>query len=294
MIPAVAAGKCAPTVAELRRRAEEELSRAGVPSPRADAAALVAYACGWEAESIAKRLGDAAPAEAAETLARCIRRRAGREPLQLITASAPFLDLRLTVAPGVFIPRPETEGLALRADSLLGSKRDAVIVDLFAGAGPLAIYLAKRRPDARVVAVEADDVAAALLEANAAAQGVSVDVLLEDVSDGALASRLPRADLIVANPPYIKAAEIPALPPEVRDFEPPTALDGGPDGLAYYPAVADVAARRLKAGGAVAVEIGEDMAERVTRILARVGEVRVGRDLAARDRYVWALKPGGD
>jgi len=291
---AVATGKYRPTVAELRRRVEEELSRAGITSPRADAAELVAYACGWEVESIAKRARDAVPPRAAAGLAACVRRRSGREPLQLITASAPFLDLRLAVAPEVFIPRPETEGLALKADGLLGSKRNAVIVDLFAGAGPLAIYLATRRPDARVVAVEVDGAAAALLEANAAALGVRLDVLRADVRDGALASHLPRADLIVANPPYIRKGDIAALPPEVRDFEPRAALDGGPDGLAYYPTVADLATGLLKAGGAVAVEIGEDMAERVTAIFARVGDVQTGRDLAGRDRYVWATTPGGD
>jgi release factor glutamine methyltransferase len=291
---AVATGRYAPTVAALRRRAEEYLSREGVPSPRADAAELVAYACGWEVEDIAKRLRDPAPPRGMALLESCVRRRAAREPLQLITSTAPFLDLRLAVAPGVFVPRPETEGLALWAERLLGSKRDAVVVDLFAGVGPLAIYLAARFRSARVVAVEVDDGAAALLEANAAAHGVRVDVRRGDVRDGSLASRLPRADLVVANPPYIRTADIAALPPEVRDYEPRAALDGGPEGLAHYPAVAELAARLLRAGGSVAVEIGEDMAERVTRIFAAVGEVGVGRDLAGRDRYVWATKRGSD
>jgi release factor glutamine methyltransferase len=291
---AVATGKCAPTVAELRRRAEEELSRAGVPSPRADAAELVAHVCGWEVESIAKRVRDAVPTGAVGALEACVRRRAGREPLQLITASAPFLDLRLDVLPGVFIPRPETEGLALLAEKLLGPKRGATVVDLFAGVGPLAIYMAARRPAARVMAVEADGGAAALLEGNAAAQGVRVDVLRANVCDGSLPSALPRADLIVANPPYIRTDDIAALPPEVREYEPRAALDGGPDGLAYYPVVADLATRLLKAGGSVAVEIGEDMAERVMALFAPIGEAHVGRDLAGRDRYVWATKAGGD
>ena len=290
---AIATGRYAPTVAALRHRAEEELARAGVPSPRADAAELVAYACGWEAESIAKRVRDPVPPRAAAELATSVGRRARREPLQLITLSAPFMSFKLAIAPGVFIPRPETEGLALRAEGLLREKRDPVIVDLFAGAGPLAIYLAANRPGARVVAVEADETAAALLEANAAAQEVRVDVLCADVRDGSLATRLPRADLIVANPPYIRTADIAALPPEVGDHEPHAALDGGADGLAYYPTVADLASRLLKAGGAVAVEIGEDMAERVMEILAPVGEVRVGQDLAGRDRYVWATAPEG-
>ena len=291
---AVATGKRAPTVAELRRRAEGELSGAGIPSPRADAAELIAHVCGWGVETIAKHVGDAVRPREAAALAACVRRRAGREPLQLITASAPFLDLRLGVLPGVFIPRPETEGLALLTENLLGPKEDAVIIDLFAGVGPLAIYMAARRPNARVVAVEADGGAAALLEVNAGAQRVRVDVLGADVRDGSLSSRLPRADLIVANPPYIRTDDIAALAPEVRDYEPRAALDGGPDGLAYYPVVADLATRLLKVGGSVAVEIGEDMAERVMALFAPIGEVHVGRDLAGRDRYVWATTAGGD
>jgi len=294
VIPAVAIRPAVPTVAALRRRAEEDLSRAGVPSPRADAAALMAYACGWDAADIAKHVRDVVPVGEAETLARCVRRRAGREPLQLITASAPFLDLRLSVAPGVFIPRPETEGLALRADGLPGTNANPVVIDLFAGVGPLAVYLATRRPEGRVIAVEADRSAAALLVDNAAAHGARVDVICGDVRDDGLMSRLPPADLIIANPPYIRTAEIPALPPEVRDYEPPAALDGGPDGLAYYPLVADLAARLLKAAGAVAAEIGEGMAREVRETFARVGDAHVARDLAGRERYVWALKPGGD
>lgn len=290
---AVATGKSAPTVAEARRRVEEELSRAGVPSPRADAAELVAYACGWEVESFAKRVRDEVSPRAVAALAACVRRRKAREPLQLITASAPFLGLSLAVAPWTFIPRPETEGLALRGVDLLGKKRAPVIVDLFAGVGPLAIYLAACYPGARVVAVEADEAAAALLETNAATRRVRVEVLRGEALDGSFASRLPRADLIVANPPYIRTADIAALPPEVRDHEPYAALDGGAEGLSYYPVVADLAVRLLKAGGSVAVEIGEDMAGRVTAAFARIGEVRVGRDLAGRDRYVWATAPEG-
>jgi release factor glutamine methyltransferase len=178
----------------------------------------------------------------------------------------------------------------LRAEGLLGAKRRAVILDLFAGVGPLAVYLARRYPDARVVAVEIDDAAAAVLESNAAAYGVKIEIVLGDVRDSETAARLPRADLVVANPPYIDTAALGALPPEVRDFEPRAALDGGRGGVAYYPLLADVASRRLKAGGAVAAEIGEDMAPQVAEVFKAVGEVGVGRDLAGRDRYVWAVK----
>lgn len=276
------------TVGELRRRAEERLARAGVPSPRADAAALVAGACGWRREDLAKHAREVVGPAAAGRLAAFAARRCKREPLQLIIGSAPFLGFDVAVAAGVFIPRPETEGLALAAEKLVAGKRAPVIVDLCAGSGPLAVYLAARRPDARVVAVEVDAKAAALIEANASAHRCSVEVIVGDVMDEGVVSRLPRADLIVANPPYIETATIPALPPEVRDWEAKRAVDGGADGLAFYPRLAALAVRLLRAAGAVAVEIGENQAEAVARIFAHVGDVEVGRDLAGRERYLWA------
>lgn len=280
-------------VGELRRRAEEKLARAGVPSPPADAAALVARACGWKREDLGKHARDVVGPAAAGRLAAFTARRCKREPLQLIVGSAPFLGFDVVVAPGVFIPRPETEGLALAAENLVAGNREPVIVDLCAGSGPLAVYLAARRPDARVVAVEVDAKAASLTEANASAHGCAVEVIVGDVMDEGVVSRLPRADLIVANPPYIETATIPALPPEVRDWEAKRALDGGADGLAFYSRLAALAGRLLSAAGAVAVEIGESQAEAVAEIFARVGDVEVGRDLTGRERYLWARRTGG-
>ncbi|NIT36504.1 MAG: peptide chain release factor N(5)-glutamine methyltransferase [candidate division Zixibacteria bacterium] len=281
------------TVGELRRWTEERLARAEVPSPPADAAALVARACGWRREDLAKRTRDVVGYAAVRRLAGLTARRCKREPLQLIVGSAPFLGFIVAVGPGVFIPRPETEGLALAAEMLVAGMREPVILDLFAGSGPLAIYLAARRPDARVVAVEVDATAAALIDANASAHRRSVEVIIGDVMDEGVVSRLPRADLIVANPPYIETAAIPALPPEVRDWEAKRALDGGADGLTFYPRIAALAVRLLSAAGAVAVEIGENQAGAVAEIFGRVGDVEVGRDLAGRERYLWARRTGG-
>lgn len=281
------------TVGRLREWAEAELARAGAPSPRSEAVALTSHVCGWDAREFAQHVRDAAPTGAFERLAAIAGRRAEGEPLQLITGSAPFLELSLAVAPGVFIPRPETEGLALWAEESVAAEDAAVIVDLFAGVGPLAVRLARRRPDARVVAVELDEKAASLLRNNAAAYGVLLDVVIGDVSDEGIASRLPTADLVVANPPYVETAVIPTLPAEVRDWEPRAALDGGEDGLSFYPVIADLAAKILRAGGFALVEIGETQGESVSDIFAAVGDAEVGHDLAGRDRYVRARKASG-
>jgi release factor glutamine methyltransferase len=208
----------------------------------------------------------------------------------LIIGTAPFLDLELEVEVGVFIPRPETEGLAVIAEGLIENVPAPVIIDLCAGAGPLTVYLARKRPDARVYAVEADATAAALVRKNAARYDADVGVVTGDVLETALQRRFPSADLIVANPPYIKSSDIPALPPEVRDWDPRLALDGGGDGLAYYPVLADWASSGLKRGGVIAVEIGEDLAEDVRETFDGVGEAVVEKDLAGRNRYLWARK----
>ncbi len=279
--------------AGLRDWAEAELARAGVPSPRADAAALTAHAYGWDVSEFAKHVRDVGSAEVFERLCVSTGRRGDREPLQLITGTAPFLELNLAVAPGTFIPRPETEGLALWAEESIIDLNSPVIVDLCGGVGPLAVYLARRRPDARVVAVEVDEGAASLLRANAAAYGARVSVVVGDVRDDRVASRLPPADLVVANPPYVETAVIPQLPSEVRDWEPRAALDGGVDGLVFYRVIAAVAAKALKGSGFVAVEIGESNGEAVSDILRAVGDVEIKRDLAGRDRYVRAQKAGG-
>jgi release factor glutamine methyltransferase len=277
----------------LREWAEAELALAGVPSPGADAAALTAYAYGWDVCEFAKHVRDVAPAGVFERLADLTRRRGDGEPLQLIIGTAPFVGLSLAVAPGVFIPRPETEGLALWAEESIADADAPVIVDLFAGVGPLAVYLARRRPDARVVAVEVDESAASLLRDNASAYDVRVDVIVGDIRDEGIASRLPAADLVVANPPYVETAVIPTLPVEVRDWEPRAALDGGVDGLAFYSVIAELAETALCAGGAVVAEVGETLADAVSDVFSRIGGVEVGRDLAGRDRYVRARKANG-
>ena len=104
------------------------------------------------------------------------------------------------------------------------------------------------------------------------------------------ASRLPAADLVVANPPYVETAVIPTLPAEVRDWEPRAALDGGDDGLSFYPIIADLAAKILRDGGFALVEIGETLGDSVSDIFAAIGDVEVGHDLAGRDRCVRARK----
>jgi len=272
-------------VNESVREGSDRLAAAGVVSAAADAAALWAAASGTKKPSCLTRDEVVSPEVAARYEA-MLARRATREPLQLICGAAPFHDLELAVAPGVFIPRPETEGLAEHALRLIAGTPAPRVVELFAGVGPVAVLLAKRRPDAVVTAVERDPVAAALIRRNAATYGVAVNVVVGNVRDGAGGP----FDLVVANPPYIPSSVWPDLPPEVRDWEPRAALDGGDDGLAWYRVLAALIATFITATGVFVFEVGETQAAAVTAMFANTAVLSVYPDLTGRDRYLIGRK----
>jgi release factor glutamine methyltransferase len=220
-----------------------------------------------------------------------VARRAAGEPLQYVIGWAPFGRLRLRVGPGVFVPRPETEGLADRAAAHLraaGAAGERVAVDLCTGSGAIACFLAAEVPGARVVATELDPGALAWARVNSAAHGVQ---LLAGDLDAPLPEELAgRVDMLCANVPYVPTRAIATMPRDVRDHEPRLALDGGPDGLDVLRRVAGRAGRWLAPGGFLLCEIGDDQGEAAARLLAAAGlaEVAVLPDLAGRDRIVEA------
>jgi release factor glutamine methyltransferase len=221
-----------------------------------------------------------------------VARRAAGEPLQYVIGWAPFGRLRLAVGPGVFVPRPETEGLADRAATFLRSRPEPrIAVDVCAGSGAIACFLAAEVPGARVLATELDPGALAWARDNAGRFGV--EVLTGDL-DGPLPAELAgRVDVLCANVPYVPTGAIVTLPTDVRDHEPRLALDGGPDGLDVLRRLAPRAGRWLASGGAFLCEIGEDQAEAATALLAAAGltDVAVHPDLAGRDRVLEGTRP---
>jgi release factor glutamine methyltransferase len=222
-----------------------------------------------------------------------VARRAAGEPLQYVIGWAPFGPLRLRVGPGVFVPRPETEGLADRAAAHLraaGAGGERVAVDLCTGSGAIACFLAAEVPGARVVATELDPGALAWARVNTAAHGVQ---LLAGDLDAPLPEELAgQVDVLCANVPYVPTPAIATMPRDVRDHEPRLALDGGPDGLDVLRRVAGRAGRWLAPGGFLLCEVGDDQGEAAARLLAAAGlaEVAVLPDLAGRDRIVEARK----
>lgn len=269
------------------------LGAAQVPSPSADARALIARAAGTERPLV---LLDHLPADFDSRLEELVRRREAREPLQLIEGYAAFRRLRITVRPGVFIPRPETE---LVVDLLQQHHRGplARIADLCTGSGALAAALLDEMPEVTVLAVEIDEAAVELARLNTAPWHDRVEVRLADVADPDALAEVPLLDAVVSNPPYVPADAVPQEL-EVLRHDPPRALyGGGEDGLDLPRAVIGHARRRLRPGGLLIMEHA-DVQGRATRELAQqtggFEDVTTCPDLTGRDRFLLARRSGDE
>lgn len=278
--------------------AERRLRAAGVPSPAFDARLLLRHATGWTAADLAAFGGGTLPEEAERAFERgrsrfeaLIRDRAARRPLQHLVGRVSFFGLDLAVGPEALIPRPETEILVEAAFRWAEARSPGplVIADVGCGSGAIALALASRIATARVLALDCSTSALELTVRNAAATGLASRV--HPVRADLLRPVGPRSlDLVTANLPYIPSAEISTLEPEVRDHEPRLALDGGPDGLALLRRLAPMAARTLRSGGRLFVEIGADQEPAVRAALTAAGfaPVETHLDLAGIPRVLSA------
>jgi release factor glutamine methyltransferase len=271
--------------AELLRRAKDALA----PSPDAewDARALLADALNAEPSALARRLSQEVPDARAEEFFAAVRRRAAGEPLQYVLGRAWFMGLPFQVDARVLIPRQDTELLcetALREAKAAGA---AEALDLCTGSGAVAVALA-RLGGLSVTATDLSPEALDLARENARQNGVAVAFY-----EGDLFSALPaglRFPLITCNPPYLTAADMRALQPEVRR-EPALALFGGEDGLAFYRRLAKEAPSRLLPGGTLLLEIGSTQGAAVCALFSGWSPA-VLRDLNGLDRVVLARAPG--
>ncbi|MFC4377661.1 peptide chain release factor N(5)-glutamine methyltransferase [Nocardia halotolerans] len=279
--------------------AATRLAEAGVGSPMTDAEHLAAHVLGVERMRLA--LVPMVDDDVAARFEQLIEQRAARVPLQHLTGTASMGEIDLSVGPGVFVPRPETELLFAWALGFLethGHAHAPIVVDLCTGSGALALAIAYARPDALVHAVELDRDALRWARRNADARIAAGDTPITlhhgDVTDPFVVSDLTaRADLVVANPPYIPAAA--TLDPEVADHDPHRALFGGADGLDVIRAMVPTVARLLRPGGATAIEHDDTNGAGVAALLRRQGDftdIEQHQDLAGRPRFVVATKAG--
>lgn len=264
---------------EVAGAAAKRLEAAGLEDARFEAEVLAREAAGIS--RAAYFAGAVLSGEAQERLEGWLARRAAREPLAYITGWREFYGRRFAVGRGVLIPRPETELLVDVALAELGSDPAAVVLEVGTGTGAVAVTIGAERPGSCVVATEISVEALRFARINAAAHAPRVQLVR-----GHLAQCVTRADVVVANLPYIPTGEIDALEPEVSAWEPRVALDGGPDGLALIRALIADCAERLRPR-LLALEVGFGQAAAVAATGEALGaEASTMQDLAGIDRVV--------
>lgn len=273
--------------ADAVRFAIPRLRAAGVEDAARDARLLLGHALGIAPNRLTLHMADLLPPEAAARFEAAIAARAARQPVSQITGQRLFWGRPFRVTRDVLDPRPETETLIAAALAAPFAR----VLDLGTGSGCILLTLLAERPGASGVGVDLSDAALGVARANAAALGVNDRADLR-ASDW-FAQVAGRFDLIVANPPYIAAAEMPGLAPEVRDWEPHLALSPGGDGLDAYRAIAAGVGAHLAPGGRLLVEIGPTQGAAVSALFHTAGlqGVAVHPDLDGRDRVVAARAP---
>jgi release factor glutamine methyltransferase len=282
----IAAATRVPTVRQALDAAVARFVVAGVPEPRADAEVLLAHVLGSDRAALVVRARELLDPDAAARFETCVRRRTTREPAAYITGVREFWSLPIAVDRRVLVPRPETETLVETALRLAPDARR--VLDVGTGSGAIAVALARELPRARVVACDLMAPALAVAGANRARLAPAVALVRGDL---ARAFRSAAFDLVVANPPYCPAGKV--VQAEVRDWEPPSALYAGPDGLDVVTVVVDETPRVLGAGGWLVMEIATGQACAVVDRIETSGiwdRWEVARDLAGIERVVAARR----
>jgi release factor glutamine methyltransferase len=295
------------TVLEAIQKSAEFLSRKDVESPRLQSELMLAHLLKMPRLKLYLNFERVLTTAESDALREFIKRRSRREPLQHITGSTSFCGFEIAVNRHVLVPRPETELLAELGWQLLAERRAPsrlvkadvseqagpeagvpTALDFCTGSGCIAIALAAKSPDAKIVAIDISADALVLAKENVTRNNVagrieflqgdgfaalkdgrggrSREPVLADGHHGSPGVSPHQFDLIVSNPPYIPSAEIVTLEPEVRDFDPRVALDGGADGLEFYRLIASQSNVFLKSDGKIMVEFGDGQAGAIRKI----------------------------
>jgi release factor glutamine methyltransferase len=269
------------TVASALARAAERLEAAGCESPRVDVELLLAHVLGTTRSGLnADGRRELTEAEA-RSFEAFVARRELREPVAYVLGEWGFRRLTLKVDRRVLVPRPETETVVERCLALLEGREAQRVLDVGTGSGAVALAIADEHPGARVTAIDVSDDALDVARENAARTGLEVEFLHRNLFEG-----LPAGpwELVVSNPPYVRAGDIESLQEEVRAWEPRVALLG--EGATE--AIASGARDVLVSGGALVLETAYGEAARVAQLLRDLGygNVRITADLAGRERVV--------
>jgi release factor glutamine methyltransferase len=257
------------TIAAARRRFADALRRSGFETPDLDARVLIGHALGLDHAGLIRDAGRALRADEAEAIAAFAVRRLEREPVARIVGMKEFWSLPLSVDAATLVPRPESETVvetALAAIDAGGGRSQSLrLLDIGTGSGALLLALLAELPNALGVGTDVNVGALAVARHNADRLGLAQRARF--VACDIAAALAGPFDLIVSNPPYVASAAIATLAPGVRDYEPHVALDGGPDGLDAYRAIAAQAPRVLRPHARLVVELGAGQSAAVEAIM---------------------------
>jgi release factor glutamine methyltransferase len=293
-------------VREALRHGSRKLVEAGSEEASLEAELVLADVLNTDRTHLYQRLHEALQSESERAFEALLQRRLAHEPTAYILGRREFYGLDLEVTPASIIPRPETETLVelvLEFVRTREAEHETRVVDVGTGCGAVAVILAVHLPRAEIIATDVSPEALALAHRNAECHGIAGRIhflegdLLEPLDDVAHPEPKPgvsrdssrRVDVIAANLPYVRTGDFEAGPPEIRQHEPRLGLDGGPDGLRVIERLLRQAPSRLRAGGALFVEIGEEQGEAARALAADVFprlRIEVRKDLSGLDRVL--------
>ncbi len=275
------------TLYAVYREAVKVLSDSGCDSPEFDAQQLISYCFGYNKTQLLMNSGSVIDEVKLIHFRDCVSRRCNHEPLQYIIGMWDFHQFTFKVGEGVLIPRPETEILVDFAVEKIRKNGYSVVFDLCCGSGCIGISIAKLCPKVKVYCVDISDTALDYTRRNKELLGAdNVTVIKSDILESSGFIGLPRPDIILSNPPYIRTQDIKGLQPEIS-FEPDLALDGGEDGLKFYRALSEIWYPFINRGGYLAMECGEDQGHDILSLFVDKAEKgRIIKDAAELDRVV--------
>lgn len=281
------------TIREILKWTANYLHSKGVSTPRLDAEVLLAHALQKDRLYLYMNMErPLSPIERA-SYREMVTQRANRAPCALIVGSKEFWSMEFKITPGTLIPRPETETLVERAIELLIDNPAPLILELGVGSGAVCVSLAKEIPGAHIIAVDISPKALECAGINIEKYDLNnrIRLIYGDLFDPIAESG--EFDLIVSNPPYIPTLDIDGLEREIKENEPLEALDGGHDGLDIIRRILLGGAKRLKAGGALAMEIGDSQeagAKRIMESTKAYGNILSHKDLAGKVRVISGIR----
>jgi release factor glutamine methyltransferase len=275
------------TVSEALAGAVVQLEAAGVDSPEVDAEWLLAHVLDCSRTGLQVDRGRALSDDERRSFADLLERRARREPLAYVLGEWGFRRLTLAVDARALVPRPETEVVVERCLALLSGMAEPRVLDVGVGSGAIALAVADEHPGARVLGVDSSEAALALAGENRDRAGVNGR--LELVRGDLLTGMSGPFELVVANPPYVDPGDWEALQPEIRLYEPKSAIVGAE----VADSIARAARPLLAPDGWLVLEAGDGQAGRLAELLGELGydDVAITRDLADRERVVEGRRP---